>query len=333
MPKATLDGLNNFGKWMRRTRGDSSKWPPVLRRWFEQRYSFASGNILTQQILGDFLAEMSGSKEDFGYRVKTIEGWGEIDSVKATRVRGLKYDMALPLGITGFLAINGRPVFLDSIWIFDEVLKGNLNPLHDPWPVHPFGRGVGPRLATLMEGIVRGGGGMDFSLYQLSTRAEFTAGQYREKDIVNQGWFLELVEGKIFDVELNDLRKCAICIENFLRKYNSSTYSFDLNNLTKILHGSDITESPEVFPEDSTLPDSIIAVLVHYYCCDHDEPLKKFVTEEIKISYQRWEEIENGARPREDEFDSIATALGQTKSDLIGMWEGQYLSTNENVVH
>lgn len=332
MPKPSVEGLNNFGAWMRRTRGDALRWPPHLRRWFEQHYSFASGNILTQQILGDYFAEVIDSKEDFGYRVKTIEGWSDIDTIKATRVKGLKFDMVLPLGLSGFLAIDGRPVFLDSVWIFEEVMRGNIDPLHDPWPTHPIGRSVGLRLPGILEGIVVGAGNMGESLSNLSTRAEFVSGQYREKDIVNQGWFLELLEGKIFDVDLNDLRKIAKCIENYLRKYNSTTYNFGLENLITILHGNDIKEASYIFPEDTVVPDSNLAKLVHYYCADHDKPVNKFVMEKLRVSPTRWEQIEQGKRPTKEEVDAIAVALGQTSLDLMELWTMQYQeeSASEN---
>jgi hypothetical protein len=324
MQEASLKGLQNFGSWMRRTRKDSSYWPFELRKWFrEQGFSFEAGDIMTQQRLATWLAEVSGNEEkDLAYRVKTMELWADIDSLKKTRVKGMKLDLGIALGLSGFLSLDDQPVFLDSIWIFDEVLNGKINPLTDKWPTKPIGRGMGKPLGAFLEGVV-------FSvnkgtLFDLTTRMGFVAGHWSEQDIVQGGWFYDLVHGKIFDLSLADLTRTAKCIQDYLRKYQDKEALVTVDDLIAILSHQRPEQATDTLIEKVRKADSAVATHVIYFCRDHEKDLESFVTEELGIPWERWLALEDGAKPAIVELNSLSFLLGEKREFFEQLWADQY---------
>jgi hypothetical protein len=323
--EVTLAGLQNFGAWFRRSRKDSRYWPPELRRWFERKYSFEEKHTLTQTILCEWLAEVANDESLAGYtyRIKTIEKWADIKDLSETRAKNIKeMNLTIALGLSGFLSLDGRPVFLDSIWLFREVLFGRINPLKDKWPLDAEGEGIGKRVAAFLEGVVFSTS--QSTLLDLVTRAEFVAGQWKEKDITQGGWFFDLIKGNIFNVKQPDLEKIAKCTEAYLRRHRDKNIVFTVDDLLSILAHRKLEQEPFPVEEDIRKAASELANVVIEYCYDLNIDLKTFVTEELGILWERWLELEDGAKPTPLEANSLSFLLDKPRGYFEHLWSSQY---------
>lgn len=327
---ATLEGLQNFGAWFRRSRKDSRYWPPELRRWFERKYSFEDKYTLTQALLCKWLADVANdeSLEGYTYRIKTIEKWADIKDENETRVKNIKeMNLTIALGLSGFLSLDDCPVFLDSIWIFREVLLGRINPLKDKWPLDAEGSGIGKRVAAFLEGVVFSTS--QSTLLDLVTRAEFVAGQWKEKDITQGGWFFDLIKGNIFDVKQLELEKIAKCTEAYLRKHRDKNIVFTVNDLLSILAHRKLEQESSPLEEDIRKADSELANVVIEFCRDLNSDLETFVTEELGILWQRWIELEDGAKPTPLEANSLSFLLDKPRGHFEHLWSSQYEGSDQ----
>ena len=335
---ATLKGLNYFGQWFRRTRYDSQLWPPELRSWFDWHHGF--GTKLTQEQFCVWLAEVADDDtlENYTYRVKTYEKWADIETISDTRVRNIKeMNFHTALGMTGFLSLKTRdgsyrPVFLDDCWIFREVLKGRINPIVDLYPDHPVGRGSGKKLAAAIDMLCYACRGD--SVHDVLIRMDFAQGNpnWREKDIMAGGWFANLIEGKIYNVDITQLEAIADCIEIFLRKYNQPTIKFGVSELLAMIN-RDKTPN-DALEKPSRIPESEIGQLVAWYCLGKSPDPKyyeEFVVNILDIKWDRWLEIEKGAKPKATELDAISYELRKSVDSLKTLYQMGASKTTKRV--
>ncbi len=325
----TAEGLKNFGVWFKRTRHDSSLWPPALKIWFGETSDY--GRKLTQQELCDWLAIASGDPEieDYLARIKSIEAWTKIKTIADAKVKNIKEsNLLIALAQSGFLSIRTtsgdiRPVFSNDIWIFREVLKGNINPITGRYPLYPVGRGAGPSVRAFLDGLTLATRGE--SIQDLLVRMDFALGNERwtEKDIVPGSWFGDLLAGKIYDLELYDLTTLAKTVESYFRRHNKSTINFGVDDLLTIIHRD--KGGAKVFSEPSNLPPSFIGRVVKQYCEGHNLNYDAFVTDNLEIKPDRWKKIEQGAKPTEREFETLAFELDRPSRFFEDGWK----STNQ----
>ena len=323
---STLEGLQNFGNWFRRTRHDSALWSPNLRAWFEWNHGF--GSKLTQDKLCVWLAEFADDPdlENYTYRVKSIEKWADIESVSETRVKNIKeMNFFVALAQSGFLSLKTgegyyRPVFSDNIWIFTDVLKGRLNPQIDTFPVHPIGRSAGPKIAAFLDGLTFSNRGK--SIHDLNTRLEFVSSSPTliEKDGLPGSWFHNLILGKIFDLDMVDLEKMARSIHAYLIVHQDKNIEFGVPELVSVISRDD-AEHSEMLSEPPYLPPSLIARIVAFHCLGIDSGYENFVKTKLGIDLDRWKKIENGERPTEIELDVLSQQLNRDRQEFIDVWK------------
>lgn len=333
---ATLKGLNYFGSWFRRTRHDSSLWPPELRSWFEFNHAFE--NKLTQEQFCQWIADTADDDtlENYMYRVKTFEKWADINELSETRVRNIKeMNFHVGLGMTGFLSLKTkdggyRPVNNDDAWIFREVLKGKINPLHDYYPDYPIGRGVGKKLAAALDMMciaLRG-----TSIHDVMIRLDFAQGnpKWREKDIMAGGWLANLIEGKIYNVDLIMLEQVANCMDAYLQRYSREDITFGITDLVCLLSrdkvGNDMLNvNREPFSE--------VAELVYLYCTGKKIDYEKFIEKDLGINQDRWKKIEQGERPSSSEYDILSYVLQRPRGMVEAAWESTAQNNDRSVHH
>ena len=321
---ATLKGLNYFGTWFRRTRHDSSLWPPGLRSWFEWTHGFESK--LTQEQFCQWIAEGADDDtlENYMYRVKTFEKWADINELSETRVRNIKeMNFHTALGMTGFLSLKTkdggyRPVFTDDAWIFREVLKGRINPANDYYPDYPVGRGVGKKLACAIDMLciaLRGE-----SIHDVMIRIDFAQGnpKWREKDIMQGGWLANVIEEKIYNVDLIDLEQVADCIETYLQRYQKASITFGVTDLVALLSRDRIGNA--MLSQDRE-PFSEVAELVYLFCIGKNLDYESFVEKDLGIIRDRWKKIEQGERPSSGEYDILSYVLQRPRGLIEAAWE------------
>jgi hypothetical protein len=332
---ATLKGLNYFGQWFRRTRHDSSLWPPDLRNWFEWTHGFESK--LTQEQFCQWIAQGADDDtlENYMYRVKTYEKWADIDNFSETRVKNIKeMNFHTALGMTGFLSLKTkggghRPVFTDDAWIFREVLKGRINPATDYYPDYPVGRGVGKKLASALDMMcisLRG-----TSIHDVMVRIDFAQGnpKWREKDIMQGGWLANLIEGKIYNVDLINLEQIADCVESYLRRYQKSSITFGVTDLVALL-SRDKVGTIMISQEREDLAE--VANLVYLYCTGKNMDYDNFTNKELGINKSRWKLIEKGERPSSSEYDILSYVLQRPRGMIEAAWESTQI-TDRSVLH
>jgi hypothetical protein len=333
---ATLKGLNYFGQWFRRTRYDSSLWPPDLRTWFEWHHGFETK--LTQEQFCVWLAAVADDNtlENYMYRVKTYEKWADIEKLTETRVRNIKeMNFHTALGMSGFLSLKTRdggyrPVFTDDTWIFREVLKGRINPITDIYPDYPIGRGIGKKLAVAIDTLclaLRGD-----SIHDIMIRLDFAKGnpQWRENDIMQGGWFANLIEGKIYNVDLINLEQIADCIEIYLKRYRKTDVVFGVRELIMLL-SRDKTGS-DMFDETRE-PLANVAELVYLYCVGKNIDYDAFVKKDLGINITRWKKIELGEQPSASEYEILEYTLGRPKDVIKAAWSASQVESHTEVPH
>jgi hypothetical protein len=321
----TFEGLKNFGTWFKRTRYDSSVWPSSLKIWFETTTAFETK--LTQQELCEWLSVASDDEtiSDYLYRIKIIESWAEIDSIEDARVKNIKEsNLLIAIAQSGFLSmrtVSGdmRPIYPADIWIFREVLKGTINPITDRYPFKPIGKGAGPSVRAFLDGLTYACRGA--SIQDLVVRMDFATGNDRwtEKDITPGSWFDDLLTGKINDIELYDLDKLAQTVQAYMRRYNKSTATFEVGDLLSVI--SRDKGVAQMLSEPKDLPPAFIGRVVCQYCFGHNLDYKAFVEENLRINLDRWKEIENGAKPNESEYESLAFELERPVTFFSDAWE------------
>jgi hypothetical protein len=322
---STFEGLKNFGTWFKRTRYDSSVWPPGLKIWFEGTTGFEGK--LTQQDLCDWLAIASEDDliSDYLYRIKIIESWAEIETIADARVKNIKEsNLLIALAQSGFLSMRTtsgdmRPIWPNDIWIFREVLKGNINPITDRYPFKPIGRGAGPAVRSFLDGITYAARGA--SIQDLVVRMDFALGnpQWTESDITPGSWFDDLLTGKVNDIELYDLDRLSHTVEAYLRRYHKSTISFDVGDLLDVINRD--KGAAKMFSEPSRLPPSFIGRVIAQYCHGRNIDYESFVRENLEIKLDRWAEIERGAKPTVGEFDALTFELERPPGFFEDAWK------------
>jgi hypothetical protein len=321
---STFEGLKNFGTWFKRTRYDSSVWPPGLKTWFRGTTGFEGK--LTQQDVCEWLAIASEDDTiaDYLYRIKIIESWAEIESIDDARVKNIKEsNLLIAIAQGGFLSMRTasgdmRPIFTNDIWIFREVLKGTINPITDRYPSKPVGRGAGPSVRSFLDGIAYAARGA--SMQDLVVRMDFALGNstWTEKDITPGSWFDDLLSGYLNDLELYDLSQLAHTVEAYLRRYNKSSISFNVDDLIAIISRDKVVK---MFSEPPMPPNiSHIGKAVRLHCHGEDLDYEEFIKETLRITLSRWKQIEAGEKPTRPEFQTLDYVLGRPDGFFESNW-------------
>lgn len=122
----TDEGLSNFGKWFCVVRWHSELWPDSLIKFCRPRVT------CNQRQLAAWLGTEYdiGSEQAFLNIIKRVETWRDIDKVAASRTKSLRFDFALILALTEFLVINGTRIDCELIWVFSDVMAGEIDPFH-----------------------------------------------------------------------------------------------------------------------------------------------------------------------------------------------------------
>jgi hypothetical protein len=122
----TYEGLSNFGKWFCVVRWHSELWPDSLLK-FRRPYLFCNQRQLATWLSTEYDL---GTDESFLNVIRYIELWKHTDRVPEAKAKSLRFDFALALALTEFLVINGVRIDCELIWVFNDVMTGEIDPFH-----------------------------------------------------------------------------------------------------------------------------------------------------------------------------------------------------------
>jgi hypothetical protein len=124
----TAQGLATFGKWLYTVRNTPSLWPDALRTDYP-KVEMISQRDLVSWFLTQY--ETLGDYQFFLNVLKQTEHWRQIETVEGIRTASLRFQLALMLARTKFLIINGTRIDCSYIWVYHDVMNGDLDPLSE----------------------------------------------------------------------------------------------------------------------------------------------------------------------------------------------------------
>lgn len=224
-----LEGRQRFGAWLRQHRLDSRLWPPGLREWFEKRYSFGSGDRLTQSMLCQWLSTFGqGDFSRYVYRVKCVEAWADAATTKDMR-GAVDLELGNVLVVSQLLSIptlSGDSLRVSHTREIVAVLQGRLNPFSMEKVEDRFvDKTIPKKLSLFLQDIVA-----------REDLDAFVGSQWQPSEALPGGRLQKLYDGEIEEIREDDISAIARCVQEWRKKDGVKKYKFTPSDLIRELN-------------------------------------------------------------------------------------------------
>ena len=222
-------GKQRFGRWLRQHRLDSRLWPAALRDWFDNRYSFGSGDRLTQKMLCHWLSSLGvGNFDSYIYRIKCIEAWADAESEADMRgAVDLELGNAIAVGqLLSIPTVSGEAVRVFHTNEIVSVIQGRLNPF--PFSVERENTVMIQQLASYLQSVI-----------EEDELSDFVGSQWSLKDAAPGGQLYELYMGTVERVRDDDLSAIARSIQEWREAKKIKPHGFTPNDLIKAMSNNE----------------------------------------------------------------------------------------------